>query len=317
MHCRSVLLQIQSRAVPAGWIEFQYRSRTLEQYRSFVSGVRLKATRRLAPAQIRLRGTTVPVIAVMFRDGDPQRLEAELQRKIQEASDSLTGGLGVIDVSAVTDQPLDLDALAAMVKRLGLLPVALQGADPAYEAQARALGLAMLPAEPASTRTVKPIRQVGEAPPGPSAASPADGAQVEPEAPAEPAPAGITQEVPPAPAPAAPRSALVLSAPLRSGQRVYARERDVVLLSSASPGSELIADGHIHCYGPLRGRAVAGASGDTSAQVFALDFQAELVAIAGVYKAFEQLPHDLKGKAVRVSLRPDGDHPHIDVVPLA
>jgi septum site-determining protein MinC len=252
----------------------------------------------------------------MLRSADPQRLEAELQQKIREASDSLTGGLGVIDVSAVTEQPLDIDALAAMVRRLGLLPVALQGADPGYEAQARALGLAMLPAEPAGTRAVKAIRQVVDALPGSADPSPANSTFVEPAAPAPP-PAAPAAPAPAAAAPAAPRSALVISAPLRSGQRVYARDRDIVLLSSASPGSELIADGHIHCYGPLRGRAVAGASGDTAAQVFALDFQAELVSIAGVYKAFEQLPHDLKGKAVRVSLRPDGDHPHIDVAPLA
>ena len=63
-------------------------------------------------------------------------------------------------------------------------------------------------------------------------------------------------------------------------------------------------------------RKVAGASGDTSAQVFALDFHAELVSIAGVYKAFEALPPDVAGKPVRVSLRPDGEHPHIDVAPL-
>jgi septum site-determining protein MinC len=254
----------------------------------------LKATRRVAPASIRLRGTTVPVIAVMLRDADPQRLEQELQQKIDEASGSLSGGLGVIDVCAIASQPLDLAALAALVRRLGLHPVAVQGADATHEEQARTLGLAVLPAEPASARPVQPIRQVAE-----------------PAAPADPPRSrdGDTSND-------QPRSALVVSTPLRSGQRIYARDRDLVLLSSSSPGSELIADGHIHCYGPLRGRAVAGASGDTSAQVFALDFHAELVSIAGVYKAFEALPPDVAGKPVRLSLRPDGEHPHIDVAPL-
>jgi septum site-determining protein MinC len=260
----------------------------------------LKATRRLAPASIRLRGTTVPVIAVMLRTADPLQLEAELQQKIAEAGGSLTGGLGVIDVSAIAGPTLDLAPLAAMVRRLGLHPVAIQGADAACEEQAHALGLALLPGEPAASRSVKPIRQVADVP-----------------RPAPPPPEADRPRVETTKAAAsAPRSAMVIGTPLRSGQRVYARDRDLVLLSSASPGSELIADGHIHCYGPLRGRAVAGASGDTSAQVFALDFQAELVSIAGIYKAFEALPDAVNGKAVRVSLRPDGDTPHIDIAPL-
>jgi septum site-determining protein MinC len=254
----------------------------------------LKATRRVAPASIRLRGTTVPVIAVMLRDADPQRLEHELQQKIDEASGSLSGGLGVIDVSAIPGRPLDLGALAALVRRLGLHPVAVQGADAADEEEARALGLAVLPAEPVSARPVQPIRQVAE-PPAPQPAGDEDARDAKTDR---------------------PHSAMVISTPLRSGQRIYARDRDLVLLSSSSPGSELIADGHIHCYGPLRGRAVAGASGDASAQVFALDFHAELVSIAGVYKAFEALPPGVAGRPVRVSLRPDGEHPHIDVAPL-
>lgn len=262
----------------------------------------MKATRRLAPASIRLRGTTVPVIAVMLRDADAARLEAELQQKIDEAGDSLAGGLGVIDVSVLAGQPLDVAALAQMVRRLGLHPVAVQGADAACETQAHALGLALLPAESgAGTRSVRPIRQVAEAPP-PAPPS------------AESQPPQVQASAKPVPPEA--RSAMVITTPLRSGQRVYARGRDLVLLSSSSPGSELIADGHIHCYGPLRGRAVAGASGDTDAQVFALDFQAELVSIAGVYKAFEAPLQAQSGRAVRVSLRPDGDTPHIEVAPL-
>ena len=261
----------------------------------------MKATRRIAPASIRLRGTTVPVIAVMLRDTDPARLEPELQQKIAEAAGSLAGGMGVIDVSAAGSQEIDLAVLAAMVRRLGLHPVAVQGIDAANESQEQTLGLAVLPAESTATRAVKPLRQVTE----PSVAPPD----------AAPAPEPKLEQ--PQAAAAEPRSAMVISTPLRSGQRVYARGRDVVLLSGSSPGSELIADGHIHCYGPLRGRAVAGASGDTSAQVFALDFQAELVSIAGIYKAFEALPEDFSGRPVRISLRPDGEHPHLDLAPLA
>lgn len=311
----------------------------------------------------------------MLRDADPARLEADLAQKITEASGSLTGGLGVIDVSAVAGQQVDVAALAEMVRRLGLHPIAVQGADAQCEAQAQALGLAVLPAEAAIARNVKPIRETAEpvgknaatdsaapeaatataapqdmrsalgshSPPGRSApaqsALPQSAVAQSTPAPSAPAHAALAQSTPtqstrmqepaagqstavqtghaPAASAREPRRAMVISTPLRSGQRVYARDRDLVLLSHSSPGSELIADGHIHCYGPLRGRAVAGASGDTGAQVFALDFQAELVSIAGVYKAFDPLPEDVNGKPVRVSLRPDGDHPHLDVAPLA
>ena len=109
---------------------------------------------------------------------------------------------------------------------------------------------------------------------------------------------------------------MVVDRPVRSGQRIYARGGDLVLLAGASAGSELIADGNIHCYGPLRGRALAGASGDQDAQVFALDFEAELVSVAGVYKAFERLPVEVRGKAIRASLDTTDGQSQILLSPL-
>ena len=113
-------------------------------------------------------------------------------------------------------------------------------------------------------------------------------------------------------APAAPGqlSALIIDKPLRSGQQVYARGRDLVVLAMVNAGAEVIADGHIHVYAPLRGKAIAGARGNTDARIFALALDAELLSIAGVYRTSENpLPADVQGKPTQVRLvaTADGD----------
>ncbi len=102
------------------------------------------------------------------------------------------------------------------------------------------------------------------------------------------------------------RPTLVVDRPLRSGQQVYARGADLVVLASVNFGAEVIADGHIHVYAPLRGRAVAGARGDTSARIFCTSMQAQLLSIAGTYRTTDTpLPQGLHGKPVQVRL--DGE----------
>ena len=93
--------------------------------------------------------------------------------------------------------------------------------------------------------------------------------------------------------------------PVRSGQQIYARGRDLILTTLVGNGAEVIADGSIHVYGALRGRALAGAQGDESARIYCREFHAELVSIAGHYRVFEDIPADLRGKAVQAWL--DGD----------
>jgi septum site-determining protein MinC len=99
---------------------------------------------------------------------------------------------------------------------------------------------------------------------------------------------------------------MVVDKPLRSGQQVYARGRDLVVLAMVNPGAEVMADGHIHVYAPLRGKAIAGAKGDTSARIFAASLEAELVSIAGVYRTSDTpLPKEVAGKAAQVWLADD------------
>jgi len=97
----------------------------------------------------------------------------------------------------------------------------------------------------------------------------------------------------------------VVQTPVRSGQQIYAEGGDLIVLGTVSPGAEVIADGHVHIYGALRGRAIAGAHGDSTARIFCRRFEPELVACAGVYNVAERMRGELLGKPVQVWL--DGD----------
>jgi len=110
---------------------------------------------------------------------------------------------------------------------------------------------------------------------------------------------------------------MFIDRPVRSGQQIYARGGDLVLLAGMSNGAEVIADGSIHCYGPLRGRALAGAQGNTAARILATNFGPEIVSIAGVYKTFEQgIAPALAGKPAHVRLSGDGHQQKLGIEPL-
>lgn len=116
-----------------------------------------------------------------------------------------------------------------------------------------------------------------------------------------PRPAAVA--APPAQPPRA--SARLVTTPVRSGTQIYARGTDLIVTAAVSPGAELVADGNIHVYGVLRGRALAGASGDTGARIFCSRLEAELVSIAGRYLVSEQLPAEQQGSAVQIALIDD------------
>ena len=118
---------------------------------------------------------------------------------------------------------------------------------------------------------------------------------------------GKGQKATPPPAPAVPESVpaaktRIINTPVRSGQQIYARNSDLIVTSSVSAGAELIADGNIHVYGMMRGRALAGASGDAQCQIFCTHLSAELVSIAGQYWLSDQIPPEYAGQAARLSL---------------
>jgi septum site-determining protein MinC len=179
--------------------------------------------------------------------------------------------------------PVDLGAIVALLRASQLQPVAVAGATPDELALAHELGLADAADEPAAER---------------AAAAPSS--ETVREVVREITVEKIIEK------PGAPAPTLIVDKPLRSGQQVYARGRDLVVLSMVNPGAEVIADGNIHVYAPLRGKAIAGARGDTDARILTLCLEPELVSIAGVYRTSENpLPTQVRGKPAQVRLRDD------------
>ena len=178
-----------------------------------------------------------------------------------------------------------VDALLEAVRSAGMLPVGLAYGTSETEALAKRMGLPL----------IAKFRAAYE----PAQASPAVEPAVHAEQPAAQPEPMQPEPILSAPAPGAMQGAQHHVGSVRSGQQVYARERDLIVIGAVANGAEVIADGNIHIYGGLRGRAMAGAQGDEKARIFVSDFRAELVAIAGQYRVFEQIPDDLEGQSVQ------------------
>ncbi|GAB4404065.1 MAG: septum site-determining protein MinC [Rhodoferax sp.] len=195
----------------------------------------------------------------------------------------------VIDLGRV-DAPQDWAGLEPVIRALGdcgLKPVALHCRSAALMQRAQAAGWLAVP-DPTRATT----QSAGShARPAPASAEPV----------AQPSVVEVVREV------TVSRPSLVVDKPVRSGQKVYARGGDLVVTAMVNPGAEVIADGHIHVYAALRGKALAGASGDVGARIFALGLEPEMVAIAGVFRTAENpLPPEVRGRAASVRLRSDG-----------
>jgi septum site-determining protein MinC len=189
-----------------------------------------------------------------------------------------------------------VDALLEAVRSAGMLPVGLAYGTSETEALAKRMGLPLIAKfraayEPESGSAAAPVAAAAQPAPAPAPASAAPAR--EPIHAAASAPAGPAL------------GAQHHDGAVRSGQQVYARDRDLIVTGAIANGAEVIADGNIHIYGSLRGRAMAGAQGDEKARIYVSDFRAELVAIAGHYRVFEQIPKDLEGQSVQCWL--DGE----------
>lgn len=95
---------------------------------------------------------------------------------------------------------------------------------------------------------------------------------------------------------------MFVNRPVRSGQQLYARDTDLIVMGQIGPGAEVVADHNIHIYGPLRGRALCGVSGNTATRIFCQSLEAELVSVAGNYQVLESIPEDLRGKPAQIWL---------------
>lgn len=251
---------------------------------------------------IELKSATLEAMRAVLRSDDSTAIAAALDARLGNMPGFFSGEPVVIDCSELpADARPDLPAIRDALGRHALTAVAVQAACDAAADEARALGMAVLAAESAPRAAPAP-ESVSETP------APAPVPEPEP-VPASAPEAVVTQTQ---------RRTEIIDKPLRSGQRIYARGCDLVVLAMVSAGAEVIADGNIHVYAPLRGRALAGASGDTQARIFTTCFEAELVSIAGVYRTFE---HTASGELLRrpahVRLEDHSDKQVLTVAALA
>ena len=244
-----------------------------------------------------LRFGQLGIAQLSLRSTDPATIWSELDAKVRAAPQLFTRAPVVLDLATLPELPnvTTLTALLTAIREAGMVPVGLVHATEASDALAQKMDLALF----GRLRDVvtTPTRTI----------APSDSEKTPP--------AASKNNTPPKPAPAAPvvtRSGVVgmhHAQPVRSGQQVYARGRDLTLTAMVGNGAEVIADGSIHIYGALRGRALAGAQGDTEARIFCQNFQAELISIAGQYRVFEDMPDELRGKPVQAWL--EGERLHV------
>ena len=222
-----------------------------------------------------LKGSMLAITVLERAQNDLERLDRQLAVKVEQAPDFFNNTPLVLALDKLpADSDLDLPALIALCRKHGLRTLALRAGDPQIIEAAGVLDLPVLPPSGAKERKL----------------------DLASKAPAEPA------------KPAEPlyRPTRVVTTPIRGGQQVYAKDGDLIVLAAVSPGAELLADGNIHVYGPLRGRALAGIKGDTNARIFCQQLAAEMVSIAGRYKVAEDLRRDpLWTEAVQLKLSGD------------
>ncbi|TXH89279.1 MAG: septum site-determining protein MinC [Rhodoferax sp.] len=244
------------------------------------------AKQTAAPKSFEIKSAQLPLVALLVHTTDWQQLQHELLAEFGPQGDSpdfFDHDALVVDFSALPqDTPVDdIVPLLRTLRQCNLMPVAMRGASDSWMQAAQELGLCK--AEP------EVHRQSKSAPASETAAVQVQEVVRE-----------VVREVP---GPAT----MVVDKPLRSGQKVYARGGDLVVLAPVNPGAEVVADGNIHVYSSLRGKAMAGARGNANARVFALSLDPELVSIAGVYRTSENpLAPDVRGKCAQVRLSNDG-----------
>lgn len=226
--------------------------------------------------------TVMVVRAGMLRDPEFDR---ELAVQVERSPRFFQNAPVVLDLKGADGftEVADFAGARDQLRERTLALVGVQNAEPAQLAAATAAGLASF--APSATTPIRRPPRPSSYSPGPDSAPPA----------AEPAPA-------PPPARSMTR---IVTEPVRSGTQIYVRGGDLIVTAAVSAGAEVMADGNIHVYGRLRGRALAGAAGDTAARIFCARLEAELVSIAGRYLVSEQLPAEHQGGPAQIALVDD------------
>jgi len=219
---------------------------------------------------LEFKSSTFSVPVLVLSNNDLLVIEQQLQKKVELAPEFFKNSPVVIDMQELNKQKLDVDisALATVIRKSGLLPIGIRGGN---EQQNKA-ALALLIPIYSTHHSVSNNNQKQKA--------------------VTPPPEPKTEAV----------TTTLITQPVRSGQRIYA-QGDLIILAQVSAGAEIMAEGNIHVYNTLRGRALAGVRGDTQTRIFCFDLQAELISIAGNYKISEDLNDSVRNKPVQIYLQ--------------
>lgn len=226
-----------------------------------------------------LKGSMVTVMVMEILQSDLRDFATELHEKVNSAPEFFQDTPLVFNLEKLTEQAeIDFVSLIDSCRGNGLFPFAVKGGSEKQLIAARSAGLVPISGGKAREESI-------------------DRPAPEP----EPVEENLAVEMPSQLSPAKQPTKMVTQ-PVRSGQQVYAKGGDLIVLSSVSEGAEILADGNIHVYGALRGRALAGVQGDESARIFCSHLDASLVSIAGVYLLNDNIEKSLLGKNVQISL---------------
>ena len=250
----------------------------------------------------KIKNANLPVLILHLKTADTARVKAQLETRLKQMPDFFAHAPVVLGLAELaTDAEPDFPDLLDFMRSHHMLAAGIIGGSAAQQFAATQAGLGVIPEIPA-----RPATPSEPEPPAESLVEPhPDPGPVQPELP------GLENEtqvetdaepVTPAPSPES-RPTLIIDKPVRTGQRIYAEGANLVVLAIVNAGAELIADGDIHIDAPLRGRALAGARGNTAARIYVQSMEAELVAIAGYFQVFDEvIPDALRSKFCQIRL---------------
>jgi septum site-determining protein MinC len=243
-----------------------------------------------------IKNLDLPLISFVVKSADLDLLKSELHQKLADVPDFFSGEPAVIDLTVLSSEDrgeLDLSGIKVLLTSYRLHPWAIKSQDVRLIELGQQIGLleisAFLPAHPHASKEIKVSSTTdSSSSPPPLVERVVEIKEVIKE---------IAQDKPPT---------MIITKPLRSGQHIYARGGDLVILAMVNAGAEIMADGNIHVYAPLRGKAIAGAKGDVTARIFTSCLEAELVSIAGTYRTSDMaLPKEVLGQSAQIYLEED------------
>jgi septum site-determining protein MinC len=235
--------------------------------------------------EFQLKGSAITLVVLAITRYNAKDLAKELQEKIDQAPQFFANSPILINLDKL-ENPADLKKPESLLKdcrELGLQPLGFSGVPESLQNAIKATGLPIL-----ATPSERALKIPKTAP-----------AEIQIERVVETVVETVIEEK------LVQRQSKIITRPIRSGQQIYAEGADLIVLSQVSEGAELLADGNIHVYGSLRGRALAGVKGDETARIFCQHLEAELVSIAGNFMLQDSLPKNLHKKAAQISLQGD------------